>query len=42
MVAQTLQWNMVIVVQKIAGRTKNNIRRCDTLDQNSTAANVLS
>lgn len=42
MVAQILQWNMVIVVQKIAGRTKNNIRRCDKIDQNSTVADVLS
>lgn len=42
MVAQILQWNMVVVVQKIAGRTKNNIRRFDTIDQNSTAADVLS
>lgn len=42
MVAQILQWNMDIVVQKIAGRTKNNIRRCDTIDQNSTAADILS
>lgn len=42
MVAQMLQWNMVIVVQKIAGRTKNNIRRCDKIDQNSTTAAVLS
>lgn len=42
MVAQILQWNMVIVVQKIAGRTKNNIRRCDKIDTEHSAVDVLS
>ena len=42
MVAQILQWNMVIVVQKIAGRAKNSVCRRNKIDQNSTAADVLS
>lgn len=42
MVAQILQWNMVIVVQKIAGRTTNNIRRRDKIDTEHSATDVLS
>lgn len=42
MVAQILQWNMVVVVQKIAGRSKNNIRRLDKIDTEHSAVNVLS
>ena len=42
MVAQILQWNMVVMVQKIAGRSKNNIRRLDKIDKEHSAVDVLS
>lgn len=42
MVAQILQWNMVVVVQKIAGWSKNSVCRRDKIDTEHSAVDVLS